>query len=368
MNTTKNDACPIDEIFLPDAAVREIVSRFGTPLFLYDGKGLCESAKSLLSLFPDPAWRQYVPAWVCPREGVLKLLSKTGLGIRCQTERELELALNSGFSGQDILYSAAVLTTDLSRRLRELDIALAAAGDPALPSVLPKRVLLQVWVPRGKGTLGADPHHRPGIGFSAAEIPAALERLCRSGAEESGFLLRYDAHAGSDVFLSQQTAALVKLARRLQDSPLPIGSLHLDGGFNPSRNRTKLLPSKTEAVVQNVLKAAEGWEKPVSFCLPDLLLQPNCLYFAKVLGLHERFSPMVVTDADSTDLHLPAANRYFHISLLGKRQVKNRMVCDIMGNTPRMADWLGKCRILPQPEPGDIVVFHDVGSSISPSA
>ena len=116
--------CPFDDCFLEHAELLSLTNEFGTPLFVYDEKGLRERAKSLLAVFSSCGAMHYFPVEKCPVPQLLRVLCEEGLGAHCQSPEELQLALDCGFPGDRILYGATVIDPITAKRVRDLDCIL----------------------------------------------------------------------------------------------------------------------------------------------------------------------------------------------------------------------------------------------------
>ena len=118
MKTTANNA----GLPVPLKKLREIAAEYGTPFLLYDEKGLGISAKSLfLSCAAAPDASFYLPVRHCMPPMPFEVLSRCGVGVRCETPAELRDALSLGVPGDRIRYAARFLPAGVDTLLRELD-------------------------------------------------------------------------------------------------------------------------------------------------------------------------------------------------------------------------------------------------------
>ena len=364
MKTTENldNYCWVDDIFLTPEELTAVAERFGAPLFLYDEKGLRQRAKSLFSLFPEAGERHYFPVRKCYEPEILKIIAQTGMGMQCQTPKELELALACGCPGEKILYCAVALEDSVRSRLIEIGATLQVASPLVFGKPLPKRVFLLCWVPRGHNSNNL----HECIGFSQEELPAAVDELRRAGVEAIGLTMRYDGNVSDEIFLSKQLAAAICIAKELQEKARPVEELHLDGGLGVKYNKIKRIPMEPQLAADAVTAVMGDCQMPVSMTLGMFLLEPCAIFMARVLGVQQSNFPVVLIDAPTSLIRFSTIDRYHHLSIVGKSNVQDRCTCYVAGNLPRFDDWLGKRRILPYAEAGDLLLVHDVGCSVRP--
>ena len=103
---------------------RELVERFGSPLYVYNGDAIAERYRRLRAALPESAAIHYAVK-ANPSIGVLALLVREGAGLEIASEGELAAALRVGCPPERILYAGP------GKRDAELSAALEA-GVPGI--------------------------------------------------------------------------------------------------------------------------------------------------------------------------------------------------------------------------------------------
>lgn len=366
MKKTKNDVanhCVFDEYFLEHDELKTLTERFGTPLFVYDEKGLRQRTKSLLSYFTACGTMNYFPVEKCPLREILQVLADAGMGALCQSEDELRLALSSGFPGDRILYAAMILGESLALELRRMNSALLAGSELVLRGPLPARVLLFCRTFGETKKKHMFSRAMPGIGFDRRELEETIPRLRESGVQSVGIGLRYDGNVTDEAFLASRLTACSRFAAELKNVGCPIDHVHLMGGLGIRYRRVDLQTIYYEQAFSKLHQAVCAAEHKVSLTLGTLFAEPAGIFAAKVLGVLDRLGALVVLNAHMEDIALNPAERYRHISVSGNTVIRDRCCCDVVSEKPALGQWFGKNRLLPLPAAGDLLVFHDAGCS-----
>lgn len=358
-----------DRLFLSPEALRAVAVRCPTPFFLFDEKGLRERAKSLRSLFSfSPKTVHSFPVRRCPNAEILRILREEGICARCETPAELRMAIRCGYEGPQIVYAAMHLPRELSVLLRDLDAALAVYSPLPLPDVLPRRVNL-VCGARELHNLSLMPAmlKKTRIGLSTEEIAERIPLLRRAGVESLGLALHSDSNNTDENVLAAKLAALLREAKLLREmTGADFDRFDLTGGLGIQLNRSMKQADAELAAekLRAVLEASDEPPRELYFCLERRLVDPAAVFVTTVLGVYERRNPTVVVDADARQIVFNTLNRYRHISVVGKEERLGRKVFDVVGVRGLNTDWLAENRVLRTPEPGDLLLFHDVGGSI----
>lgn len=369
MRTTRNNGtfCEIDRLFLERIELEEIVARWGTPLFLYDEKGLRESAKSLFSLFSGmPGTKFYFPVHMCPKREILEILAAEHVGAVCLTPRQLRLAVDSGIAGEDILYGAVTLPQDVAALLRELDVTLLASSPLALQWDVPRRVDLAISIPPTmKVGFTSACYHRDPIGLSEKEILKEAPRLAAAGVELGLAIIEGRNTTAENYFANKLKAICRRADQFAEETGVEFSRLNLGEGPGMTYNRTK--PGMdAERSVSLAADAAAGRKENISVSMGYRLIDPAAFFVTAVLGGMERTRPTYVVDASFCQVSIPGIERYRHVSVLGKEWLEGRSAADVVGCRALTGDWFAERRILPKMEAGDLVVFHDMGSAAVP--
>jgi len=78
-----------------------------TPVYIYDEKGIRETAKQLKKAFSIfPGFKEYFAVKALPNPFILKVLKSEGFGTDCSSLPELMLAEKIGLSGEEIMFTS----------------------------------------------------------------------------------------------------------------------------------------------------------------------------------------------------------------------------------------------------------------------
>lgn len=363
IENNSHNHCEYDDHFLEAHELTALAEKFGTPMFIYDEKGLRSRARSLLSVFGSAVSMQYFPVEKCPVPQLLRVLREEGMGALCQTPGELQLAMDCGFPGERILYGTTVVSRELSHRLCQLNCILLAGSPLTLEYELPERVLLLCRRPDHREKRHAFARSLPGIGFTADELAVQIPVLYSRGVRSVGLSLRYDGNVTKEDFLPNWIRALEKTAASLTAAGARVDMLHMTGGLGVRYHRVDMQsidPSLTADALQQIMA---GSERSLSLSLGTLFAEPCGIFVMGVLAVIDRLGALVTTDVRPEDVLLEPLERYHHISLCGQTQIQGRRCCDIVSYVPSFGGWIGKDRLLPLPKAGDLLVLHDAGCS-----
>ena len=93
--------------FITVDRLEAIASRYPTPFYLYDERGIRENARRVLEAFAwNPGFREYFAVKATPNPALIDILRDCGCGVDCSSECELMLAEAMGMSGDEIMFSS----------------------------------------------------------------------------------------------------------------------------------------------------------------------------------------------------------------------------------------------------------------------
>ncbi len=105
---------------LNDDVFTKAAELFGTPLYLYDEKGIRDNIKRLKDAFSwNKNYRQYYAVKALPNPEILKIMLQEGCGLDVSSETELLLADMVGAKGKDIFFSANAMPMHELKMARE---------------------------------------------------------------------------------------------------------------------------------------------------------------------------------------------------------------------------------------------------------
>ena len=91
--------------FVTKAQVEEIAKTYPTPFYIYDEKGIRETARKINQAFSwNKGYKEYFAVKATPNPYILKILQEEGCGTDCSSYTELLMSKVCGFSGRDIMF------------------------------------------------------------------------------------------------------------------------------------------------------------------------------------------------------------------------------------------------------------------------
>ena len=371
MRTTGNNDYTVFEkelLFLPQETLEGLLQREGTPLFVYDAKGLRAGLENIFAKFGggDPSNIAF-PVRACPRKAVLQILAAAGASAYCCTERELRLALESGFSGRNIVYAMVIANEKIAAELKELDARLQVANEKILYGPLPKRVDFICEHQAKNNTLAGAHKKRDQMGLTRKQVWSHAPKLAENGFDLG--IVRLEALNATTVDTYRfRLKALIKYADDLkQDTGVQLSRIYPGSGVGVSYHRNG--PELNEDLfVQEFAALMEGRQETLCWNMENRMVDPYGILVTTLIERIDKNRILLHVDTESDVLHHGEGVRFHHAGLLGKPWIQGRRVCSISGPRPERKDYFVDKTLLPEMEIGDKVILYDVGTALKDNA
>lgn len=364
--------------FISAEQLRKIAAEYPTPFHLYDEKGIRANARKLNEAFAwNPGFKEYFAVKATPNPAILKILREEGCGADCATLTELMLAEKTGFSGEEIMFSAnmtpfrdfsfahklgAVINLD---DITDLDY-FPRLGD------IPKKICLR-YNPGGSFKISneiMDSPQEAKYGLTRAQLTAAVPRLMDLGVEEFGLHAFLTSNALTESYYPVLARLLFKTVRELaEETKAQFSFVNLSGGIGiPYRPEQQ--PVDIMAVGEGVRQAFNEILKPAGLGKIKLLaelgrymLGPYGHLIATAIREKKIYKHYIGLDASAADLMRPAIyGAYHHITVAGKENEPCSQKYDLTGGLCENNDKFAVDRLLPPIAMGDLVIIHDTGA------
>jgi len=361
------------ELYCEQVSLRELVERFGSPLYVYSAKTIRERAQRVRLAFGDDAHICYAVK-ANSNLSVLRLLHEQGCGFDLVSGGELERlqvaglptdqAVFAGVAKQPWEIEAAVaagllfFNVESPHELPLLSAAGAAAGKPVSlalrlnPNV---EVNTHAYISTGKD------ENKFGIAINrAAEVVAQI------AADPWLQLVGYHVHLGSQLrTVAPYEQAFDRIAAFVDGDPVRsegVKFYDLGGGFGISYGQGEPLDV---AAVANVLLPRlqkRGWTpvvEPGRFLVGDAGVLVTSVLGEKLQGS----AKFLLVDAAMNDLMRPALYQAEHpIVPVVPRDGGEMRTVDVVGPVCETGDFLGCARTLPRCQPGDLLAVLAAGA------
>jgi len=361
-------------LYCEDAAIPDLVARWGTPLYVYSRTAIRERFRELQeALAPVP----HLIAYSVKANGnlaVLRTLAEMGAGADIVSAGELHRARLAGIPGERILFSgvgktvaelAAALDAGIYAFNVESEGELCALSELARATGRRAPVALRV----NPDIETPTPHAYTRTGHAATKFGIAAERardLYCVAAKLPGIWVRgVDVHIGSQILevepYRRALQHVLDLAHDLKQEGLPLEFVDLGGGFgisytgeegiSPAEFARVVIPELLDSGLRLVVE-------PGRFIVGHAgALVTRVLYVKE--GGGKRF---IITDAGMNDLLRPSHYAGWHavdaVELHGRESVRG----DVVGPICETGDFLALDRELERPEPGELLAIRTVGA------
>lgn len=359
--------------------VEAIAKEYPTPFYLYDEKGIRETARKLYKAFSwNPGFKEYFAIKATPNPAILRILKEEGCGVDCSSKVELIMAEACGFTGQEIMFSSNdtpeeeyIFARDLGGIINLDDFSNIVEVEETL-GTLPKTMSLR-FNPGGyfkiANTIMDNPEEAK-FGMTEAQILEGYRILKEKGEEHFGIHAFLASNTVSNEYYPVLARQLFQLVVRIKkELGISLDFVNLSGGIGiPYRPEQE--PNDILLIGQGVKEVYEEILVPnglghIRLCteLGRFMLAPYGALVTKVIHFKETYRHYAGVDACAANLMRPAMyDAYHHITVLGKEDAKETKTYDVVGSLCENNDKFAKNRELPVLEKGDYLFFHDAGA------
>ena len=359
--------------------VEAIAREYPSPFYLYDEKGIRETARKLYKAFSwNPGFREYFAIKATPNPTILRILKEEGCGVDCSSQVELTMAEACGFTGEEIMFSSNdtpeeeyIFANQLGGIINLDDFSNIAELEETL-GTLPKTMSLR-FNPGGyfkiANTIMDNPEEAK-FGMTEAQILEGYRILKEKGVEHFGIHAFLASNTVSNDYYPVLAKQLFHLVLRIKkELGISLDFVNLSGGIGiPYRHEQE--QNDIFLIGQGVREVYEELLVPnglghIRLCteLGRFMLAPYGALITKVIHFKETYRHYAGVDACASNLMRPAMyDAYHHITVLGKEGQKETKVYDVVGSLCENNDKFAKNRELPVLEKGDYLFFHDAGA------
>lgn len=359
--------------------VEAIAREYPSPFYLYDEKGIRETARKLYKAFSwNPGFREYFAIKATPNPTILRILKEEGCGVDCSSQVELTMAEACGFTGEEIMFSSNdtpeeeyIFANQLGGIINLDDFSNIAELEETL-GTLPKTMSLR-FNPGGyfkiANTIMDNPEEAK-FGMTEAQILEGYRILKEKGVEHFGIHAFLASNTVSNDYYPVLAKQLFHLVLRIKkELGISLDFVNLSGGigipYRPEQEQNDIF-----LIGQGVREVYEELLVPnglghIRLCteLGRFMLAPYGALITKVIHFKETYRHYAGVDACASNLMRPAMyDAYHHITVLGKEGQKETKVYDVVGSLCENNDKFAKNRELPVLEKGDYLFFHDAGA------
>ena len=357
---------------------QEIAAEYGTPIHIYDERGIRENARRLNRAFSwNPGYREYFAVKATPTPKILKILKEEGCGVDCSSLTELMMSERCGFSGHDIMFSSNETPVADMKKARELGAYINLDDYTHVKFLndicgIPETICCR-FNPGGVFSVANQIMDNPRdakYGMTRGQMKSAYRDLLALGAKDFGIHAFLVSNATFNEYYPMMARQLFQLAVELhQATGAHIEFVNLSGGigipYYPDQTapNIELIANGVREAYNEILVPAGMGDVKIFTELGRYMLGPyGCLL---TRAIHEKhiYKEYIGVDACACNLMRPAMyGAYHHITVLGKEDAPHDHLYDVVGSLCENNDKFAIDRELPEIDTGDLLVIHDTGA------
>jgi diaminopimelate decarboxylase len=357
--------------------LEKIIESTPTPFHIYDEKAMRENARYFKNAFSwNEGFKEYYAIKAAPNPYLMKILREEGFGIDCSSTTELELAKRVGMSGDEIMLTSNDTPASEFQMAADLG-AIINLDDISHIEYLEKNVGLPETIcmrynpgDLKQGNLIIGHPEEAKYGFTHEQMIEGYAMLKAKGVKRFGVHTMVASNELDPDYFVETAEILFKLIIEVYEKTgIKIEFANLGGGIG--------IPYKPEQKAVDLEYVSAGIRKLYDEMIVANGLNPLKLYFESgrmisgpygylvttVRHIKNTFKKFAGLDASMANLMRPALyGAYHHITAVGKENQPHNVMYDVTGSLCENNDKFAIDRMLPELEPGDIVVIHDTGA------
>ena len=357
--------------------IERIAGRYPTPFHIYDECAIRENARRFLKAFSwARGFREHFAVKALPNPFILKILKQEGIGSDCSSLPELLLSERAGITGEEIMFTSNDTPDYEFRKAREMGAIINLDDISHIASLektagIPELICLRYNpgpLRTGNAIIGNPMEAK--YGFTRRQIFEGYRMLKSKGVRRFGLHAMVASNELNPQYFVETAVMLFELAVEISKTEgISIEFVNIGGGIGiPYRPEQE--PVDLDAVSQGIRKAYESIVVPagmhplrLSMECGRMITGPYGYLVSRVLHHKNTYKRYAGLDACMANLMRPGMyGAYHHITVLGKENAACTQTYDITGSLCENNDKFAIDRLLPEIEPGDLVVIHDTGA------
>lgn len=359
------------------AKATEIAQEYPTPFYLYDEKGIRETAKGLVEAFSwAPTFKEYFAVKALPNPHVLKVLKEEGFGLDCSSYPELLLAEKVGIKGADIMFTSNDTPAKEFQKAKQLGAIINLDDISHIPFLeehagIPDTISFRYNPgPLREGNTIIGKPEEAKFGLTRPQVLDAYRIMKDKGVRRFGLHTMVASNELHSDYFVQTAEMLFDLVNEIYEKDgVKMDFINMGGGIG--------IPYKPEQQPVDINKISQGVKKayekkiaqkglaPLGIAMESgrYITGPHGFLIAKAQHMKETYRNYVGLDASMADLMRPGMyGAYHHITVLGKEHQPTDYIYDVTGSLCENNDKFAVQRPLPKIDRGDLLVIHDAGA------
>lgn len=364
--------------FVTKEQLEDIASRYATPFYLYDEKGIRETARRVNKAFSwNKGFKEYFAVKATPTPGILKILHEEGCGADCSSYTELLMADAVGFKGDEIMFSSNDTPAEDFQLARKLNATINLDDITHIDFLervadIPDTVCCR-YNPGGHFAIANNIMDNPGdakYGMTREQLTEAYKRLMAKGVKHFGLHAFLASNTVTNDYYPELARILFKVAVELkEETGASIEFINLSGGvgiaYRPGQPQNDIMEigDGVRRAYEEVLVPAGMGNIRLYTEMGRYMLAPYGALVSRVIHQKHIYKEYIGLDACAANLMRPAIyGAYHHITVMGKENAPCDHKYDVTGGLCENNDKFAIDRMLPEINIGDLVFIHDAGA------
>lgn len=364
--------------FVTKEQLEDIASRYATPFYLYDEKGIRETARRVNEAFSwNKGFKEYFAVKATPTPGILKILHEEGCGADCSSYTELLMADAVGFKGDEIMFSSNDTPAEDFQLARKLNATINLDDITHIDFLervadIPDTVCCR-YNPGGHFAIANNIMDNPGdakYGMTREQLTEAYKRLMAKGVKHFGLHAFLASNTVTNDYYPELARILFKVAVELkEETGASIEFINLSGGvgiaYRPGQPQNDIMEigEGVRRAYEEVLVPAGMGNVRLYTEMGRYMLAPYGALVSRVIHQKHIYKEYIGLDACAANLMRPAIyGAYHHITVMGKENALCDHKYDVTGGLCENNDKFAIDRMLPEINIGDLVFIHDAGA------
>lgn len=355
----------------------ELTQTYPTPFYLYDERAIREQARAMKK---DFSWvrgfTNYFAVKACPNPAIIKIFKDEGFGADCSSLPELLLAKSVGLEGEQIMFTSNDTPAEEFALASSLGAVINIDDISHIPLLEQTSGIPEIACFRynpgsarsGNVIIGEPVEAKYGV--TRDQIVDAYRTMKQKGSRRFGLHTMVASNELQESYFVETARMLFELAVELhREAGIRLEFVNMGGGigipYRPNQKPVdlKVLSAGLRGLYEQIL-VPEGLDPlRIVFECGRVMTGPYGYLVSSVRHVAEKYKTYVGLDATMANLMRPAMyGAYHHITVLGKEHAPLSLRCDVTGSLCENNDKFAVDRMLPEVEPGDLVVIHDAGA------
>lgn len=364
--------------FVTKEQLEDIASHYATPFYLYDEKGIRETARRVNKAFSwNKGFKEYFAVKATPTPGILKILHEEGCGADCSSYTELLMADAVGFKGDEIMFSSNDTPAEDFQLARKLNATINLDDITHIDFLervadIPDTVCCR-YNPGGHFAIANNIMDNPGdakYGMTREQLTEAYKRLMAKGVKHFGLHAFLASNTVTNDYYPELARILFKVAVELkEETGASIEFINLSGGvgiaYRPGQPQNDIMEigEGVRRAYEEVLVPAGMGNVRLYTEMGRYMLAPYGALVSRVIHQKHIYKEYIGLDACAANLMRPAIyGAYHHITVMGKENAPCDHKYDVTGGLCENNDKFAIDRMLPKINIGDLVFIHDAGA------